>query len=274
MPDPYNYSIQMQSPLQAFSDAFQVTNAVRQQQAQQQQQEVKRKALASVMTDRSPENLSRIALMFPELADQIKSSQSILNDAQKQTDISWQTQVLSAIRNGRMDLAKSMAADRATALRNSGKEQDAKAIDDIVQAVGDNPEIADSILSMNLSVLAPDAYKNTFGQKADLTSFQKDLAAAGIDPASEEGRAKSREYVELKTDPIVEMETPSGGKFVGRQAEYYRRYGGNAPAPTVKAMPRPGERRGGYEYIGGDPANKANWRKVGDGGSNASGGFR
>lgn len=274
MPEPYNYIIPQQSPLEAFGQSFQVFDAIRQRQAQQQQAETKRQALSSVMTDRSPENLSRIALMFPELADQIKQSQSILNDAQKQTDINWQTQVLSAIRNGRMDLAKQLAGERAIALRNSGKEQDAKAIDDLVNAVGDNPEIADSILSMNLSVLAPDAYKNTFGQKADLTGFQKDLAAAGIDPASEEGRAKSSEYVKLKIDPIVEMETPNKGKFVGPQSEYYRRYGSNAPAPTVKAMPRPGERRGGYEYIGGDPANKANWRKVGDGGGNASGGFR
>lgn len=274
MAQPINYSIPTQSPLEAFTQGFQVTDAIRQRQVQQQQARAKQQALASIMQDRSPENLSRIALQFPELADQITKSQSILNDAQKASDITWKTQALSAIRNGRMDLAKQMVSERAVALRNSGKEQEAKATEDVLKAVGDNPEIADSILSMQLSVLAPEAYKNTFGQKADITSFQKDLIAAGIDPASPEGRAKAGEYVSLKTDPIVEIETPSGGKFVGRQSEYYRRYGGGAAAPTPKAMPRPGEKRGGYEFLGGDPANKNNWRKAGDGGGNASGGFR
>jgi hypothetical protein len=34
--------------------------------------------------------------------------------------------------------------------------------------------------------------------------------------------------VQLKIDPIVEMETPDQGKFVGPQSEYYRRYGTGA----------------------------------------------
>lgn len=32
-------------------------------------------------------------------------------------------------------------------------------------------------------------------------------------------------------------------------------------APTAKAIPKVGEVRGGYTYIGGDPANKQSWRK-------------
>ena len=111
--------------------------------------------------------------------------------------------------------------------------------------------------------------------KIELTSFQKDMAAGGIDVNSEEGRKKARQYAELKIDPIVEMETPSGEKFVGRESVYFSQYGGNAEKPKVKALPKVGEVRNGYKFTGGDPSNKSNWVKTGGGQTGApSGGFR
>jgi hypothetical protein len=94
------------------------------------------------------------------------------------------------------------------------------------------------------------------------TAFQKDLKAGGIDPESEEGRKKARQFAELKIDPIVEMETPSGEKFVGRESVYFSLYGINAEKPQAKALPKVGDVRGGYQFTGGDPADKSNWIKV------------
>lgn len=276
MPDPYNYSLNLQSPLQAFAQGFQMTNAVRQQEQQRAQAQAQGEALRSIFTDRSPENMARVLLIHPELKEQITSSQSVLNDAQKKEDITFKTQLLTAYNGNRPEVATQLMEQRRAALANTpGKEQEAKALGDVMEAVKDNPEIAKNILSMQLAALDGDAYKAVFGGGQDLTSFQKDLVAAGIDPKSPEGLQRSQEFVTLKTDPIVEMETPSGGKFVGSRSEYYARYGGGAPAPTPKAPPRVGEVRNGYEFLGGNPADKSNYRKA-QGGQTAtpSGGFR
>lgn len=177
MPDPYNYSINLQSPLQAFSEGFQATNAVRQQQAQQAQAQAQREALQSISTDRSLENMARILLVHPELKDQITSSQSVLNDAQKKEDILFKTQLLTAYNGGKPEVGLQLLEQRRAALANTpGKEQEAKALADITEAVRDNPDLAKNILSMQLSALDPDGYKTVFGAGGGIADLDKNYA--------------------------------------------------------------------------------------------------
>jgi len=72
-------------------------------------------------------------------------------------------------------------------------------------------------------------FKNV-NQQIEATSFQKNLAAANIDPSSPEGLAMARMYVTNQADPLVEMETPTGEKFVGPRSEYFKKYGDVTPA--------------------------------------------
>jgi len=258
--------------------------AQQQQAAQEQQRQAQwaaqqaKQAMQTVYDNPTPENISRFYMQYPEYKKQFEESRAPLNDAAKAEDLGVSTRALVLLGNGKIDEVASMLGGRVGALKNTpGKETEAKALEAVIQIIKTDPQAGKQLLGMKIAAADPDLYKTVFGQ-SDMTGFQKDLMAAGIDPNSEEGRAKASEYVSLKTDPIVQMETPSHGEFIGRQSEYYRRYGGDAPAPTPKAVPKPGEVRNGYQFNGGDPANKANWSKVaagqGGGVSNGTGSFR
>ena len=88
MPDPFNYNIA--SPMAAFEGSLNFAQAQEQRRAaeqaavlkQQRAAEIKQ-AMASYQQDRSAPNLARLAMAFPELNDQIKASESILNEDEK-----------------------------------------------------------------------------------------------------------------------------------------------------------------------------------------------
>jgi len=249
---------------------------LQQQQAQQRAQQMQQD-IAAWRGDMSPERTANLLMQYPELKDQITSARTVLSDAAKKDSLGFMSKALMLSRAGADDRFMEFVNQRAGALRAAGKEDAAKEMEASLGVWKLDKKAGEGMLSLGIAAEDPDLYKTVFGQ-SDMTGFQKDLMAAGIDPNSEEGRAKATEYVSLKTDPIVQMETPSHGEFIGRQSEYYRRYGGGAPAPTPKAVPKPGEVRNGYQFNGGDPANKANWSKVaagqGGGVSNGTGSFR
>ena len=258
--------------------------AQQQQAAQEQQRQAQwaaqqaKQAMQTVYDNPTPENISRFYMQYPAYKKQFEESRAPLNDAAKADDLGFSSRALVLLNNGKTDEVSTMLQGRADALKNTpGKETEAQALDAVIQIIKSDPQAGKQLLGMKIAAADPNLYKTVFGQ-SDMTGFQKDLVAAGIDPNSEEGRAKASEYVSLKTDPIVQMPTPSGGQFVGRQSEYYRMFGGDAPAPTPKAVPKPGEVRNGYQFNGGDPANKANWSKAaagqGGGVGNGTSGFR
>lgn len=202
--------------------------------AQRMQQDV-----AAWQSDMSPERTASLLMKYPEIKDQITSSQAILNDAAKRDRLDFASRALMLSRAGQTDAVKAMAQQRVDAYRNAGKEREAKEAEAMLKAWELDPRVGEGALALDIATADPKLYETMFG-KSEMTSFQKDLQAAGIDPNSPEGKAKASEYVALKTDPIVQMPTPTGGQFIGRQSEYYRMFGGgesNAPAPNKLPSP-------------------------------------
>lgn len=276
--EPYDYSVE--SPQAAFQSAYAFGQNIAARQAAQQAAQLKarqaaqaKQAMQMVYDNPTPENVSKFYMAYPEYKEQFESARKPLTDAAKADDLDFSSRAMILLSNDKTEEADRLLQDRITALKNTpGKEQEAAATEAIAKAIKADPKMGRQIFGMKIAAADPDLYKTVFAQ-ADMTGFQKDLLAAGIDPNSEQGKAKAAEYVGLKVDPIVQMPTPSGGQFVGKQSEYYRMFGQNAPAPQPKELPKVGEVRNGYRFNGGDPANKSNWSK-GDAGSNASGGFR
>ena len=264
----------MPDPGEAFQQAFQQAQEKRKVASRQQQY---LQAVQGLVKDRSPEAMARFALMFPEQGKAVQEVFGNLSAEQKKSRFQQSSQVLTMLEAGDTEGAKAYANQVLTAAKNTpGQAEYAKGLEYGLGLLDKNPEAAKAALANNAYHLDPDGYKALMAtDKAELTGFQKDLIAAGVDPTSEEGRGKAKEYVSLKVDPIVQMPTPSGGQFIGRQSEYYRMFGGGAPAPQVKAIPTVGEVKNGYRFNGGDPGKPANWPKVEGGGSgNTTGGFR
>lgn len=271
---PYDFTVNIPNPGEAFVQSFQM--AQQQRQAQNRQQRYAQ-WVGRLQQDRSPETMASFMLEFPEMSDAITKAFGPMDQARKEAKLGFYGQALSALDRGDTEMAKRLVKERLTAARNTiGGEQEAKELEYALSLADSNPDALRAGLASTIYSLDPKRYEALHKlPAAEMTSFQKDLIAAGIDPTSEQGKAKAKEYVSLKVDPIVQMPTPDGGQFIGRQSEYYRMFGQSAPAPQPKELPVVGEVRNGYRFIGGDPSKPGNWSKVEGGGSgNAAGGFR
>jgi hypothetical protein len=245
MPAPYNYASQLGNPMESFMGGLQVANALQQQyaaaeqakQAQARQAELQQ-AMAAWQQDRSPEATADMLLRFPEMKEAITSSQGVLDTAAKEQNTAFAVDVFGLLKGGMTEQAISRMEERIAGLKNTrGREHEARAAEYLLEQVRKDPNIALNTASLYLGAVAPDVYKNVVGT-AEMTGFQKNLAAAGIDPNSQEGLAMARSFAENQADPLVEIETPGGAKFVGPRSEYFRRYGEGAPAPSRIAAPK------------------------------------
>lgn len=243
MAEPFNYTIA--SPMAAFQNAYALGQAISQQDAARAEAAKKlqrakdaQAALDSIVKDRSPENIATQLLKFPELKEQVTASESILSDAEKTSANQLRAEVLSLFKAGKKDAARARLETQVNAYKNTpGKEKQAAAAEALLKSFDINPDAVILPMSIQLAQSDEKLYKTLFDATEGLTAFQKNLAAAGIDPNSERGRTLSEQFAVNQADPLVEIETPNGGKFVGPRSEYFRRFGGNAPAPTKIPSP-------------------------------------
>lgn len=236
MAQPFDYTIA--SPTAAFQQAYTFGKVAQQQEAAQVEAAKKAErakqaqaALQSIANDRSPENLARQLMLFPELKEQVAASESILSEAEKTSANQLRAEVLSMYKAGNKDAARARIETQMNAYKNTpGKEKEAAASEALLKSFDVNPDSVILPMSIQLAQSDENLYKTLYGN-SELTSFQKSLVAANIDPNSERGRKLSEQFVMNQADPLVEIETPNGGKFVGPRSEYFRRFGGGASEP-------------------------------------------
>lgn len=264
MAQPFDYTIA--SPNAAFQQSYAFGTALSQRQAAVQRAQDAKAALESIAADRSPENIAKQILLFPELKEQIAASESVLSDAEKTSANQLRAEVLSLYKSGKTDLARARLETQLNAYKNTpGKEKEAKAAETLIKTFDIDPNQLLTTMSIQLAQSDEKLYKNLF-DTADMTSFQNDLVAADINPKSPKGIALADQYVRNKADPWIETEVinPAGQRvmFKGPQSVYMQNYGNQTPAGSSNNAPKVGDVRGNYRYAGGDPANKNNWIKV------------
>jgi hypothetical protein len=272
MVQPVNYAQLaggFQAPQEAFLNTIKLREAYLQQQKAREDAQNMQADLAAYTSAPTPQKLADLHLKYPALKESLNAYTQTLSDADRRTTTEFATQAFGLNRAGKTEDVLSLFDRYITGAETSGRT-------DIARVMRDAKDTYSKIEDQNAregligSVLAGtgkdglDLYDKIWNASGanEQTTFQKDLAAGGIDPESEEGRKKARQFAELKIDPIVEMETPSGEKFVGRESVYFSLYGINAEKPQAKTLPKVGDVRGGYQFTGGDPADKSNWIKV------------
>lgn len=269
MAQPFNYNIA--SPMAAFEGSFnfaqaqeqkqRAEQAAREKQTQQMAEQQKvQTALESIAKDRTPENLARNLLLVPSIKEQVLASESILNEAQKTADNQFRAEVIGLAKGGNVEAARARLAAQAEGYANTpGKEKQAAAAQALLKTFDINPESVILPMTIQLAESNKDLYKTLF-DTGELTAFQKNLQAAGIDPKSPRGIALSENFAVNQADPLVEIETPSGGKFVGPRSEYFNRYGGGAAAPRTIPSPKSAAERdalpAGTQYYAPDGSLK------------------
>jgi hypothetical protein len=285
MVQPVNYA-QLAGGFQAPQEAF--LNTIKLREAYLQQQQAREDArnmqadLAAYTSAPTPQKLADLHLKYPALKESLNAYTQTLSDADRKTTTEFATQAFGLNRAGKTEDVLSLFDRYITGAETSGRT-------DIARVMKDAKETYSKIEDQNAregligSVLAGtgkdglDLYDKIWNASGsnELTAFQKNLVAAGIEPNSERGRQMAEQFAVNQADPLVELETPSGGKFVGPRSEYFRIYGADAPRPNVVPSPKSQAEyealAPGTQYRAPDGSLKV---KGGQTGSKPSGNFR
>lgn len=168
---PINYSVDVQSPFESALGGFKLGSDVATIQATQQKRELENKALAQAQqrqTDLAAlfKNPNATAADYDAVAAFLPKDQAAIvtqgferkTKEQQQNDLRMGGQVYSAIKAGNVDIAKKMLTDQATALRNGGREDEAKAAEASIQLIDLNPTGAQATVALYMARL-PDGIK-------------------------------------------------------------------------------------------------------------------
>jgi hypothetical protein len=243
MVSPYNYSIDTSGidPFGAFTQAYGQGQQIRanqmamqKAQAEQQQKLMLQTAMVEFATAKTP--LEKVAVIekFPQLAEQATATWKAMDEITRKPVYEAGLGGYSLLSGGDTAGAVRTWRTAAEAFRAGNKPDMAKQFQQLADIAEKDPNTANTMASAFLAGADPERFKK-FGDALNnqgLTGFQKDLAASGIDPASQEGRDLSRRYVQNRADPIVTMQTRDGKQFVGPMSVYQRQYGDGGPAPT------------------------------------------
>jgi hypothetical protein len=219
MVSPIDYSIGVQDPFQSVLQGFKVGDFLQQRQVQQQQQQLAQQQAQqqAVAQQQMQADLSAVAgnpnasgadyagliTKYPQLSEQLKRGWDILNPAQQQARLSSATQVYSALQNNKPEIAIDMLREEATAARNSGNEQDAKAAETMSQWIQRDVGTAKTSIALRLAATAgPDKFAETFGK---LGAEQRAAEQAPFDLADKRAKAQ-QEAVKAKYADSVALQ--------------------------------------------------------------------
>jgi len=163
---PINYSTDVQSPFESALGGFKLGAGIAEVQAAQQKRELEIAALAQAQqrqTDlanlfnnpnATSADYARVTAFLPK--DQAKIVQdnfAAQTAEQQQQTLRQGAQVYTAIKSGNLDVAEMQLKEQAAALRNSGKEQQAQAYDDVSNLIRLNPTGAQATIGLLVAAL-------------------------------------------------------------------------------------------------------------------------
>lgn len=241
MVQPFDYSLNIQRPDQALASGFNMGAQLRQARMQREQMDMQQQQQSRLMEGfkRLRPGMDAIELAgvineYPDLAKPLTEQYNTYDDVTKNAIYGGLLPAYAAMSSGGSpDLAIGQLERLGEAFGNINRADLAEQATVLAKMARTDPAGASVAIGAFLAAADPAKFKQYTEAKGgqSLTSFQKDLAAANIDPESDEGKALARDYVRNRVDPIVTMETPNGRQFIGPQSVYMERFGAGAGAP-------------------------------------------
>ena len=202
MSQPFNYMLNVPDPTQSVmggvQSALNIGNMMSQRNLAEQQSldlKAKREAqdkmnadLGSLSQNPTPSALTSMMVKYPSLSENFKRTYDVLSAEQKDSRVKQASQVYAAMQAGKPEVAQQLLTDQATAARNAGMEQDAKAAETVAELVKLNPAPAETSTGLFLaSAMGPDKFAETF------TKLQTDRRDAELQPSKlSESQAKAQ----------------------------------------------------------------------------------
>jgi hypothetical protein len=156
---PINYAVEVQSPFEAALGGFKIGAAGAEAQAQAQAREQAMKGQTELKTlltnpNATAADYERVIPFLPkDQAAIVTQGFERKTKEQQQNSLQQSGQVYTALKSGQTDIAKNLLKDQATAFRNAGREQDAKATETYLQLIDMNPTGAQTTIGLMMATL-------------------------------------------------------------------------------------------------------------------------
>lgn len=292
MAQPYDYSLNLPSPVQGFLQGVQIGQAFRQQEAQKAQaQQARERAqifqqrVAQLRDNPSPAAIDSLYFDFPEMKEQLDVFSARIGDADKRTygDVARRAIVARKMGLGDAEVAKIYEEGKLAAER-AGRTDLVKQFEDAAM-VAANPQGGDDIAArLLLNRLDPEGYKVIFGDGAQLDKdYELNVRLFGKEQADQMRKA------EQLAKGFVTATGPAGTTYQWAPSIIPAAAATSATTPppsgsaartfnNVKVLPadlRAGDIVNGQEYLGGPTNVATSWKKAGGqtGGKTPSGNF-
>ena len=156
---PINYAVDVQSPFEAALGGFKLGAGVAEIEAAKQARE-KAQAAQTELTNlfKNPNataaDYDRVVAFLPKdqaaIVTQVSERKT---KAQQEADLRMGAEVYSAIKSGNLPVAKQRLTNKAIALRNTGREDEAKATEDSIKLIDINPTGAQATIGLYMARL-------------------------------------------------------------------------------------------------------------------------
>jgi len=200
--NPINYSLNNQNPfdsvLKGVEAGLNITAAtdqreakrleLEQKKAQFEQQQAMQQEMNALATKENitAKDIASMTIKYPALTEGYLKTWGTLDESQQKARLTQGTEIYSALNAGRVDIAERNIDDQITALKEAGKEEDAKPLEILKEVIKTRPEAAMASIGIMLSsTMGADKFANTF------SSLQK--LPAEVSKATAEARQKGYE---------------------------------------------------------------------------------
>lgn len=226
---PINYAVDVQSPFEAALGGFKFGAGVAEIEVAQQKRELERQALEKaqaaqtelVSLFKNPKanaaDYERVVAFLPkDQAAIVTQGFERKTKEQQQNDLRMGAQVYSAIKSGNLPVAKQMLTDKAGALRSSGREDEAKATEDSIKLIDNNPTGAQATIGLYMARLPGGTDFLNNADKAlsiirteALAKPTLDKAVADADAAVSDAKKKLAEAADTPSRLLLQQELTS-----------------------------------------------------------------
>lgn len=161
MVQPINYQLNVQSPFEAALSGFKIGATIADIQAQRQAQEADLQRKQALQTQvqaliQNPNPTARdftnVAMLLPKAeADSMRANWETLSKDRQDNELRFGGQVMSAFSSNQPQIGIQLLRERATAERNAGREQQAKAYETWAQMAEVSPQSAQKTIGIMLA---------------------------------------------------------------------------------------------------------------------------
>lgn len=227
---PIDYTIDVQSPIEAALGGFKFGATIAELQARREaaqaeaaikQQQQQAAIMAQQETDALYKNpnpraidFARVSSLLPkDQAENVRKGWEILSEEQKQAKLAQSGQVFSALRANAPDIAIKLLEEQAAANRNAGREEEAKAAETYIRIINFDPKRAADNIGTMLTVVpggekiiesaAKSAEMRRAEEMAPITMRKESALSAEAEEKAKQAAIKSR-FAE--SEAVIDLE--------------------------------------------------------------------